>query len=326
MKMDYTEKAVTDTAGGGDTTLPGKRPLILEIKGNSLDDGPGIRSVVFFKGCPLSCRWCHNPESKSPGPGISHDPAECIDCGACITSCPEGAISKKNRYFINREKCTLCYSCVETCPSGALSQVGTIMTVEEIAAAVGKDIPFYKTSEGGVTLSGGEPTMYMEFTAALARSLKALEIHLLLETCGLFVYEKYMDTLDPFIDMIYFDIKLFEPAEHKKHCGADNTLIHENFRKLYRNYQDGGTEILPRTPLIPGITDTEHNLTAIAEFLSSLGVTKSALLEYNPLWGAKCEKIGEENPLGSGKSRDAWMDRDHVARCRRIFLDRGIEV
>jgi pyruvate formate lyase activating enzyme len=200
------------------------------------------------------------------------------------------------------------------------------MTVEDIIEVVRKDIPFFNTSGGGVTLSGGEPTMHMEFTSNLARSLKAMKIHLLLETCGLFVYEKFMETLDPFIDMIYFDIKLFDPAEHKKHCGADNEKILENFRRLYRNYQDGGTGILPRTPLIPGITDTEHNLTAIAEYLSSLGVTKAALLEYNPLWGAKCEKIGEVNPLGPGKSRDAWMDRDHVEKCRTIFRERGIEV
>ena len=324
--MECTEKAKLNTAGAVDTTPRHRNPLILEIKGNSLDDGPGIRSVVFFKGCPLSCRWCHNPESKSTGPGISHDAAECIDCGACVKACPERAISKKNRYFIDRDKCTLCYSCVATCPSGALSQVGNAMTVDDIIEVVSKDIPFYNTSGGGVTLSGGEPTMHMEFTAQLARSLKELNVHLLIETCGLFVYEKYMDLLAPFIDMIYFDIKLFDPVEHKKHCDADNTIILENFGRLHKDYQTGGTYILPRTPLIPGITDTRDNLTAIADYLSSLGVTKAALLEYNPLWGVKCEKIGEENPLGPEAQGRKWMDRDHVEQCRSIFRDRGIEV
>ncbi len=303
-----------------------QHPLILEIKGNSLDDGPGIRTVVFFKGCPLSCRWCHNPESKSPKAELSHDPGECIDCGVCIDICPEGAISTKNRYFIDRERCTLCWKCVETCPSGALTRVGIPITIGEIMGEIEKDIPFFETSGGGVTLSGGEPTLFMEFTAELAKSLKEKKIHVLLETCGLFNYERFLELLYPYLDTIYYDIKIMDPAEHKKQCGTDNNRILGNFTRLNERYREGGVEILPRIPLIPDITDTDTNLTAIAEFLASRNVKKAALMEYNPLWGVKCEKIGAENPLGKENKQQQWMEQGQVERCRKIFSEAGIEV
>ncbi len=303
-----------------------KHPLILEIKGNSLDDGPGIRTVVFFKGCPLSCRWCHNPESKSSDAELSHDPGECIACGACIDTCPEGAISRNNRWFIDREKCTLCGECVEACPSGALSMVGKTMSVEAVVQEIEKDIPFFETSGGGVTLSGGEPALFMEFTAGLARSLKEKRIHVLLETCGLFNYDRFTELLYPYLDVIYYDIKIMDPVEHKKQCGTDNNRILENFTLLNHRYREEGVEILPRIPLIPDITDTDTNLSAIAEFLASRNVKKAGLMEYNPLWGVKCEKIGAENPLGKEKKQQQWMERGQVERCRKIFSKAGIEV
>ena len=309
-----------------ETVSSGSRPLLLEIKGNSLDDGPGIRSVVFFKGCPLSCQWCHNPESKSPGPEISYDPAECIDCGTCMETCPDGAINRKNPHFIDRDRCSLCYMCVDECPSGALSRVGKTMTVEEILEDIEKDIPFFNTSGGGVTLSGGEPTMFPEFTSELARGLRDMGINILLETCGLFKYRQYMEKLDPFIDMVYFDIKIIDPADHKRYCGADNTVILENFSHLHASSLAGGTPIIPRTPLVPGITDTFSNLSSIAAYLYGLGVKKAALLEYNPLWGVKCDKIGVNNPLGSNNYTATWMEKSHVEDCRDIFLQAGIDL
>ena len=146
-----------------------KGPLILDIKGNSLDDGPGIRSVVFYKGCPLSCVWCHNPESKKSSVEISFDAETCINCGNCREVCPEYALDQGNPYYIDRNRCTLCFACVEACPSGALKRVGETMSIDRVLTKVLPDRPFFDASGGGVTLSGGEPTMYMEFTGQLLR-------------------------------------------------------------------------------------------------------------------------------------------------------------
>lgn len=186
-----------------------KRPLILEIKGNSLDDGPGIRTVIFFKGCPLSCTWCHNPESKSAGFEISFDARQCIGCNTCIDTCPEDALSRDDPYFIDRDKCDLCFKCVDNCPANALTRVGRWMGPDEILAAVTKDKPFFDTSGGGVTLSGGEPIMYMEFVSDLLKALKKEGIHILLETCGHFNFERFEDLIYPYVDTIYYDIKLY---------------------------------------------------------------------------------------------------------------------
>ena len=163
-----------------------KAPLILEIKGNSLDDGPCIRSVVFFKGCPLSCLWCHNPESKRPGVEIAFDPAECVNCGTCRETCPEDALSAENPFYIDRDTCSLCFECVANCPSKALSRVGEPMAVAEIMSTVLRDRLFFKNSGGGVTLSGGEPTLDVDFCGNLLRHLRREGIHTLVETCGFF--------------------------------------------------------------------------------------------------------------------------------------------
>jgi pyruvate formate lyase activating enzyme len=197
---------------------PLKAPLILEIKGNSLDDGPGIRSVVFFKGCPLSCRWCHNPESKSPGIEIGFDAGECIACGTCLETCQETALSQDNPFFIDRSRCNLCFACVDTCPSGALSQVGSPMTTDAILQAILKDSVFFHNSGGGVTLSGGEPTMFADFTSDLLKALKEAGIHTLVETCGMFDLGLFEKKLYPFVDMIYYDIKLMDAKAHMASC------------------------------------------------------------------------------------------------------------
>ena len=147
-------------------------PLIVEVKGNALDDGPGIRSVVFFKGCPLSCVWCHNPESQSVANELSFDKAVCGEIGDCFSACPESALSLTNPHFVDREKCTLCFKCTEACPSGSLRPAAGYKSVEEVVDLVLKDRAFYQASGGGVTLSGGEPTLFLEYISALLKRLK----------------------------------------------------------------------------------------------------------------------------------------------------------
>jgi len=302
-----------------------KAPLILEIKGNSLDDGPGIRSVVFFKGCPLSCGWCHNPESKSPGLEIAFDAAGCIGCGTCLETCQEAALSKDNPFYIDRDTCNLCFACVDTCPSGALSRVGHPMTTEAVLQAVLKDSVFFRNSGGGVTLSGGEPTMFVEFTSNLLKILKHANIHTLVETCGLFDLEVFEKKLYPFIDMIYYDIKLLDAEAHAHYCGAPNDRILANFRSLQKKFLGGCVEIIPRTPLIPGITDTDQNLSGIAKFLRDCNVHKAQLLAYHPLWRAKNQKIGREDSLANDAALSQFLSPQKLDACRRIFEAEGIQ-
>jgi pyruvate formate lyase activating enzyme len=299
-------------------------PLILDIKGNSLDDGPGIRTVVFFKGCPLSCVWCHNPESKKATPEISFEKNECVGCGTCIESCPQNALDRQNSYFIDRDRCTLCAACTENCPSGALSMVGTPMDVNDIVSAAAKDKPFYKNSNGGVTLSGGEPTLYMDFLSDLLQSLKQDGIHTLLETCGFFEFESFEKKILPHIDMIYYDIKIINPDIHQQFCGIKNDRILENFSKLNSLSAETGFELLARTPLIPDITATEKNLTRIAEFLKARGVRQTRLLAYNPLWHEKNDKIGIRNAFENDQKMNAWIPKEKLERYHSIYTKMGI--
>jgi len=303
-----------------------KRRLTLEIKGNSLDDGPGIRSVVFFKGCPLSCSWCHNPESKKQETEISFDPEACVGSQACFDVCPKSALSSDNPLFIDRNACDLCFDCVEQCPSGALERVGHEMSVAEIVRTALKDKPFFDSSNGGVTFSGGEPTLNMEFLSESAKALKEKDINVLIETSGQFNFDKFKALVYPYVDLIYFDIKLMDRELHRKYCGPSNASILKNFKKLQQQYLAGGVKILPRTPLIPNITDTSENLFAIASLYKELKVKTTQLLAYHPMWQNKNIKIGIQDSLTHDSSFGKWMPNQRVKECEKIFTDMGIQV
>jgi pyruvate formate lyase activating enzyme len=302
-----------------------KIPLIFEIKGNSLDDGPGIRTVIFFKGCPLSCLWCHNPEGMRPGVELSFDQRECIGCGTCIETCSLQALSGKNKFYVDRQKCNLCFRCVETCPSGALERVGWEMTKAAIVDQVLKDKPFFVTSGGGVTLSGGEPTLAMDFLSGFLQDLKTNGLHCLLETCGLFDPERFKKLIYPHLDAIYFDLKFFDEDLHKQFCGVSNTNILVNFANLLTLAREDGKVLLPRIPLVPSITDTDANLRKIAAFLQSLQVTKTVLLAYNPLWPEKSAKLGYDS-TGISQPLKEWLPKEKIHHCEDIFHGYGIEV
>ncbi len=302
------------------------KPLILDIKGNSLDDGPGIRTVVFFKGCPLSCVWCHNPESQSPVVEISFDPTVCLGCDTCLTICREGALSRESVFFIDRERCSLCFECVEPCPSGALGKIGRSMSVDTIVTEIMKDKPFFDNSSGGATLSGGEPTLFMGFVSELLRRLQAKGIHTLIQTCGRFDYNRFEELVLPYVESVYYDIKLIDETEHIRYCGAGNRTILDNFALLMSSSRKSGKEVLPRTPLVPGITDSNENLQGIAEFLRRHGVEKASLQPYNPLWRDKTKKIGLSSEFASDGVAADWLPREHVSRCKSIFVRAGIEV
>ncbi len=238
--------------------------------------------------------------------------------------CPENALSKDNRFYIDRNKCNLCFLCVDACPSGALDRIGKTMFVDEIVKKILPDKPFFDTSGGGVTLSGGEPTLFMDFTSQLLKSLKQNNIHTLLETCGYFDVNKFMDKLYPYLDTIYFDIKIMDSTAHKKYCGTSNEKILDNFTQLYLKASLDGKIFLPRTPLIPDITDNESNIKGIASFLKSLNITEAALLAYNPLWHEKSDKVGVEDPYKNSKVMTTFTDNSVTEKCKDIFRNAGI--
>ena len=299
-------------------TAENDKALIFEVKGNSLDDGPGIRTVVFFKGCPLNCLWCHNPESKKALPEISFDPEKCVGCDSCIAVCPKGALDRANPLFVDRTRCTLCMECARVCPGTALSPVGRYLGIGEVMEEIEKDLPFFQASGGGVTLSGGEPTLFMGFASLLLTRIRKKGIHTLVETCGFFDCSRFMELLYPHLDAIYYDIKLFDPGEHKRFCGVSSEPILKNFAELSAVCARDNREILPRIPLVPGITATRKNLGSIARFLKDLNVMRVALLPYNPLWLSKLPMLGQtrRNEL-SGE----WMAGGEIEECRDIFSD-----
>lgn len=302
-----------------------KNPLVLDIKCNSLDDGPGIRTTVFFKGCPLNCVWCHNPESKKTAAELSFSADDCIDCGRCRSICQNNALSRENPYYIDRNKCNLCFSCADVCPAKSLTRTGYEETIDSLLKKILSDKVFYDVSGGGVTLSGGEVTLFPEYIGDLLKKCKENGIHTLIETCGFFDYARFEKFMLPYIDAIYFDLKIYDAEAHKRFCGADNKIILENFKKLFDYSKKNQIYLLPRTPLIPDITDADGNLTALADFLKSMGVVESQLLPYNPTWYPKNAKLGMETPKVLA-SLTSWQPKEKIQHCKDIYLTRNIIV
>ncbi|MBI4792438.1 MAG: glycyl-radical enzyme activating protein [Deltaproteobacteria bacterium] len=209
-----------------------KEALIGDIGRYAAHDGPGIRTVVFFKGCPLCCPWCHNPEFIAGRPEIAFYPERCIGCGDCRDLCPETALTVDRIARLDRSRCTGCGLCAAQCPARALEQVGKIFAVEELDALLRRDILFYETSGGGVTLSGGEPTAQLAFCGELLQRLHRQGIHTAMETNGLFVWDDFRAACLDHLDLILFDVKIADPDTHRRITGVDNTLIFANLARL----------------------------------------------------------------------------------------------
>ncbi|NBJ90114.1 glycyl-radical enzyme activating protein [Acutalibacter sp. 1XD8-36] len=281
--------------------------IITEIERFSLRDGPGIRTTVFLKGCNMACKWCHNPETLQIKPQLMVYPEKCLGCGACVRVCPSGARTiKDGALHYSRAICTGCGACANDCFTGALILSGREMTVEEVMEEILQDRAYYKNSGGGVTLSGGELTTQPEFARALLETVKAEGISTALETNMHAPWHVY-ESLLPLVDLVMFDIKIFDCEAHRKWTGVSNERVLENARKLAKT----GKDFLVRTPVIPGVNDSQEEIGNIAEFAGSLGGAQYyELLLFNPLGESKYQALQTDNHFeGASPSPVKTADR-----------------
>ena len=243
--------------------MPDVTGLTFNVQGFSTEDGPGIRTTVFFKGCPLRCAWCHNPEGMRAAPELMWYDVRCIAAQDCLHACPEAALALTPQGIqIDRSRCTACGDCARACPSAALEIIGKYWTPQSLLAELLKDQVFYETSSGGVTFSGGEPVLQVDFLEALLPLCKANHLHVALDTCGALPWRSYARLLH-WVDLVLLDLKIIDPEQHKAATGVSNNMILYNSRRI----AGLGIPIWVRTPVIPGYTQNSSNITAIASFI-----------------------------------------------------------
>lgn len=298
---------------------------ILHLQRLSTEDGPGIRTTVFFKGCPLHCAWCHNPESISTRLQTQWFALRCLGCQTCVQACPNGCLMMSdNGLVIDRQRCQACGTCAEACPSAALEALGKTVTVDELVHELLKDRAYYEKSDGGVTLSGGEPTFQPDFTEALLQALKANGISTALDTCGLCTTHT-LERLLPFVDLVLFDMKLYEGSQHEKFTGVSNERILENllYIKDYIHHQERPINLWIRTPLIPGATTGAENLLGIGSYLAEhLDGTLSRweLCAFNNLCREQYKRLG----LDWAYAQTPLMSAEELALCAQIAKSSGL--
>lgn len=266
------------------------RGMVSEIQRFSLHDGPGIRTIVFLKGCPLRCSWCSNPETQAPDSQLMVQEDNCVSCGRCANVCPAGAISYQPKVTVNRLSCVSCGLCSAECGSGALTMNGKEMSTSEIVSILRKDEAYYRRSGGGITLSGGEPLYQSDFVLNLLRACKDQGWNTAIETTA-FCNPAVLDNVLPLLDTVLLDIKHMEDSKHYEYVQQSNSLILENARRIAGQ----GAQMIIRVPVVPGFNDTIHEIAAIASFAAELpGVRELHLLPFHRLGENKYTYLGTE--------------------------------
>jgi pyruvate formate lyase activating enzyme len=292
---------------------------IFDIKRYAIHDGPGIRTTVFMKGCPLACRWCHNPEGVNPEPFLAYKKEKCILCGECVENCPEQALCLEEYGVVpSGSPCKNCFTCAEVCPAEAREKVGRKLTAPELFAEIQKDTPFYDTSKGGVTFSGGEPLMQVEFLIEVLKLCGKQDIHRAVDSTGHASHETLMSVARQ-TDLFLFDLKMMDSNKHKKYTGVSNHLILDNLRHLAQKEID----LIIRIPLIPGINNDMENLDRTGSFLNSLpGVKKVHILPYHDFQKSKYARFEMQDSTGN----ITLPTQDMILDAKKRLENFGLEV
>jgi pyruvate formate lyase activating enzyme len=294
------------------------KALIFNIQKFSVHDGPGIRTTIFFKGCPLTCQWCHNPESQSYQKEILIDRERCSLCGRCKEHCSQQAIQMVNgKVLYNKNKCNYCESCVDYCYSNAREIAGQEYTVSELMIEIQKDKAFYEQSGGGVTLSGGEVMTQIGFVAELVEACKEQGISVVIDTCGYAPQESFLRIMEN-VDLFLYDIKIMDSNEHRQYMGQDNALILENLKLL----SNKGATIQLRLPLIEGINTTDDHIQMIIDFISDLTIHSINLLPYHHMGKDKYKKLQMEYPL----EQFSRPSEERLKEIQMMFIQKNYQV
>ncbi len=292
-----------------------KEGIVFNIQKFSVHDGEGIRTLVFLKGCPLRCRWCSNPESQRMQPEHAFNPSRCITaalCGRCLQACQTGALSlMEGLICFDARKCAQCMACTEACPSGAQTKYGSVMKVRDILDKVERDGAFFARSGGGLTLSGGEALAQFDFALALLRAARKRALDTTIETCGYYPYE-HMHAACEQLNKLIIDIKMLDPVKHKEYTGVDNARILENFKRVVQDFPD--LPILVRTPVIPGVNDSDEEIQAIRDFIPVRPNIEYELLTYHRLGQPKYSYLGR----GYGLDVDLVADKERMQHLRKM--------
>jgi pyruvate formate lyase activating enzyme len=280
----------SNLASAPDRTHPDSAPkgLVFNVMRFSIHDGPGIRTAVFLKGCPLRCWWCHNPEGLSPEPELVYLPDRCILCGDCVAACPHHAIAWHSRPVRDQQLCRVCGTCATTCPAEATQLIGRWLSVHDLIEQVSRDQVFFEESGGGVTFSGGEPFLQAAFLEAALDACRERRIHTAVETCGV-VNRDVLLRLAHKIDLFLFDIKVMDRAKHIKYTGAPNDSILANLSALALQHNN----IVVRVPVICGVNDDDSNVEEMAHFLKVIGASHLDLLPYHDIAGDKYRRLAQ---------------------------------